>query len=84
MTLSPIYDSISKQGYKAAFSESEMKKACEKGIIDHQVIALGGIDSSHILHLTNMGFGGIAVLGMIHKDLHSILTELTLLYKLKQ
>jgi hypothetical protein len=33
-----------------------------------------------------MGFGGIAVLGMIwkHKDLHSILTELTLLYKLKQ
>lgn len=86
VTLSPIYDSISKQGYKAAFSESEMKKAFEKGIIDHQVIALGGIDSSHILHLTNMGFGGIAVLGMIwkHKDLHSILTELTLLYKLKQ
>ena len=73
VTLSPIFNSISKQGYKAAFSASELKSAMEKGIINHQVIALGGIDSSNIHQLAKMGFGGAAVLGTIwnHTDLQS-------------
>ena len=83
VTLSPIFDSISKQGYKAAFSESELKLAMEKGIINHQVIALGGIDSSNIHQLATMGFGGAAVLGVIwnHTELTSIRKELNLLMK---
>ena len=83
LTLSPIFDSISKQGYKAAFSESELKPAIGQGIINHQVIALGGIDSSNIHQLATMGFGGAAVLGVIwnHTELKSIRKELNLLMK---
>ena len=83
VTLSPIFDSISKQGYKAAFSERELRSAIEKGIINHQVIALGGIDSSNIHQLATMGFGGAAVLGVIwnHTELTSIRKELNLLMK---
>ena len=83
LTLSPIFDSISKQGYKAAFSESELKLAIGQGIINHQVIALGGIDSSNIHQLATMGFGGAAVLGVIwnHTELTSIRKELNLLMK---
>ena len=83
VTLSPIFDSISKQGYKAAFSESDLKSAIEKGIINQQVIALGGIDTSNIHQLATMGFGGAAVLGVIwnHTELPSIRKELNLLMK---
>ena len=83
VTLSPIFDSISKQGYKAAFSESELKSVIGQGIINHQVIALGGIDSSNIHQLATMGFGGAAVLGVIwnHTELKSIRKELNLLMK---
>lgn len=83
VTLSPIFDSISKQGYKAAFSERELRSAIEKGIINHQVIALGGIDTSNIHQLATMGFGGAAVLGVIwnHTELTSIRKELNLLMK---
>ena len=83
LTLSPIFDSISKQGYKAAFSESDLKSAIEKGIINQQVIALGGIDTSNIHQLATMGFGGAAVLGVIwnHTELTSIRKELNLLMK---
>ena len=83
ITLSPIFDSISKQGYKAAFSERELRSAIEKGIINHQVIALGGIDTSNIHQLATMGFGGAAVLGVIwnHTELTSIRKELNLLMK---
>ena len=83
VTLSPIFDSIYKQGYKAAFSESELKSAIDKGIINQQVIALGGIDSSNIHQLATMGFGGAAVLGVIwnHTELTSIRKELNLLMK---
>ena len=83
VTLRPIFDSIYKQGYKAAFSERELRSAIEKGIINHQVIALGGIDSSNIHQLATMGFGGAAVLGVIwnHTELTSIRKELNLLMK---
>ena len=83
VTLSPIFDSISKQRYKAAFSERELRSAIEKGIINHQVIALGGIDTSNIHQLATMGFGGAAVLGVIwnHTELTSIRKELNLLMK---
>ena len=78
VTLSPIFDSISKQGYKAAFSEQDLKSAVANGIIDDKVIALGGIDSSNIAHISSMGFGGAAVLGTIwnHPDIESVLNEI--------
>lgn len=63
--LSPIYDSISKQGYNAAFSKTTLFDAKEKGIIDKKVIALGGIDDTNISEVKNFGFGGAAVFGAL-------------------
>ncbi|MCQ2203912.1 MAG: thiamine phosphate synthase [Bacteroidales bacterium] len=63
--LSPIYDSISKEGYNSGFSIDELLKARDKGIINERVIALGGICTKHIEELSRIGFGGIAVLGGI-------------------
>ena len=39
--LSPIFDSISKQGYRSAFDDATLKKASAEGIIDQKVVALG-------------------------------------------
>lgn len=61
--LSPIYDSISKEGYRAAFSPQQLREAASGGIIDRKVIALGGVTLAHIDELHGLGFGGVALLG---------------------
>lgn len=63
--LSPIYDSISKEGYGAAFSGAVLQKACETGLIDKKVYALGGITRKNLSEVCNLGFGGAALLGDI-------------------
>ena len=63
--LSPIFDSISKVGYKSPFPYSVLKEAEKNGIIDQQVIALGGVDYSKVALVQEMGFGGYAMLGNI-------------------
>ena len=64
--LSPIFDSISKEGYKSAFSEEMLLKASLDGIIDDKVIALGGITFDKIPYLRALNFGGVAMLGSIY------------------
>ena len=61
--LSPIFDSISKQGYKSAFTEDELRRASEEGIIDEKVVALGGVTYDRISLLKDLGFGGAAMMG---------------------
>lgn len=61
--LSPIFDSISKKGYKSAFTEKELKKASQDGIIDKKVVALGGVTFDKISFLKDLGFGGAAMMG---------------------
>lgn len=63
LSLSPIFDSISKAGYKAAFSPRELEQAREEGIIDRQVLALGGVTFDRIPLALSMGFGGVMILG---------------------
>ena len=63
VSLSPIFDSISKQGYRAAFSAEELKKAKKEGIIDHKVLALGGVTFRRMDEVLRMGFGGGMILG---------------------
>ncbi len=63
--LSPIFDSISKPGYKSAFSEVTLCEAWQRGIIDKKVIALGGITFSAIPWLQSLSFGGAAFLGNV-------------------
>ena len=67
VTLSPVFNSISKEGYKAGFPEEILLSAADKGIIDNKVVALGGISSSNITSTIDLGFGGVAVLGTVWK-----------------
>lgn len=59
VTLSPIFDSISKPGYKAAFD----LKMLSSVIKDKRVIALGGVTPSKFPILKDLGFAGAALLG---------------------
>ena len=63
MSLSPIFDSISKVGYKSAFTEEELRKAHHEGIINERVLALGGVTFDNIDKVLKMGFGGGMILG---------------------
>ena len=63
LSLSPIFDSISKVGYKAAFTPEELADARTKEIIDSRVMALGGVTFSRINEVLEMGFGGAMILG---------------------
>ncbi len=66
--LSPLFNSISKQGYSAAFSAGELTQATQDGRIDAQVFALGGICPQTLPQLRNYGFGGVAVLGYVWQN----------------
>ena len=68
VSLSPIFDSISKQGYHAAFSSAEIEEASRQGIIDKKVLALGGITFNKIDDVLRMGFGGSMILGDAWKN----------------
>lgn len=61
--LSPVFDSISKQGYRAGFAPEELFRAAREGIIDRRVMALGGITPDNLARVRAWGFGGAAVLG---------------------
>lgn len=63
--LSPIFDSISKNGYHAAYTPDELRAAASQGIVDTRIIALGGIRPEHFPTLQKYGFGGAAFLGYI-------------------
>lgn len=61
--LSPIFNSISKPGYQAAFESDELKSFLKKN--RSAIFALGGIDVDSISEVKEMGFDGAAVLGSI-------------------
>ena len=63
--LSPIFDSISKKGYKHNFANKDLEDAGNNGIINEKVIALGGIIPQFIPQLRGWNFGGAAFLGDI-------------------
>ena len=53
--LSPIFDSISKKGYKHCFSNKDLEDAGNNGIINEKVIALGGVIPQFIPSLLQSG-----------------------------
>lgn len=69
--LSPVFDSISKEGYKSKFDFPELKtylvnkKNSNNGTRNGLLIALGGIDEDKIDIVKELGFSGIALLGAI-------------------
>ena len=63
MMLSPIYDSISKTGYRAAFPREVLDRAARLDIIREDTVALGGVTPDKEAELRRWGFGGMAMLG---------------------
>lgn len=62
--LSPIFDSISKEGYSAAgFDAQEVSQALQRAQMP--VYALGGVDLDKVPVVRGMGFKGIGLLGAV-------------------
>lgn len=78
LSISPIFDSISKQGYKSAFSASDIAVARSKGLVNEKVYALGGVTFNRLKEIEAMGFGGAMILGdawkKMGKDLPVVLS----------
>lgn len=67
--LSPIFDSISKHGYRAAFSEAALREAAARGVLGERVYALGGVEPGLLPRVKEYGFGGAALLGAVWRDI---------------
>lgn len=65
--LSPIFNSISKQDYSAAFTTDELVKLL-RNIDKSKIVALGGLNNENISQVQKLGFGGAAFLGYLFND----------------
>jgi thiamine-phosphate pyrophosphorylase len=66
--LSPVFDSISKEDYTHAFSETEIEGICdEMKARPHPIpiVGLGGVDISNIMKIKAMKLSGAALLGAV-------------------
>ena len=63
--LGPVFDSISKMGYKALTGDQRILIPQKKQV---QLIALGGINAANCSLPLEWGFDGVAVLGALWKD----------------
>ncbi len=63
VSLSPVFDSISKRGYLSAFAPGELERARDRGLIDGRVYALGGVTFARLPEVERLGFGGAMILG---------------------
>jgi|SRR6185437_183975 len=60
--LSPVFDSISKKGYKSNFDLDDLNSFLKRM---KNIIALGGIDANNIKAIKQIGFNGSAFIGSI-------------------
>lgn len=63
--LSPVFDSISKENYPAAFDFESLKKQLSVYKIKMPVFALGGVRAENLSVCKGLGFAGAAVLGAV-------------------
>ncbi len=63
--LSPVFNSISKKNYHAAFEKNDLEIFLNNQISNCEIIALGGIDEDTIKEAMRLGFDGAAVLGAL-------------------
>lgn len=63
--LSPLFPSISKEGYGSGFSLATLREAAAAGIIGARVVALGGLSAETLPLIKELPFGGAAVLGSL-------------------
>jgi len=78
--LSPVFDSISKQGYKGNFDLEDLKLFLKR---KKNVIALGGINNKNIEVVKQVGFSGVAVIGTIWQSKNPVKSYKELALKIK-
>ena len=61
--LSPIFNSISKPGYNAAFTQEQLLQAAASPAFSQKVYALGGVSAENLPQVSRMGFAGAVLLG---------------------
>lgn len=66
VTLSPIYDSISKPGYNSPFPED--LSSLTPFIVGKNVVALGGVTPERLPFLESIGFYGAAMMGALWNE----------------
>jgi thiamine-phosphate pyrophosphorylase len=84
--LSPVFESISKQGYRAAHSDTQFD-AWVKELQEQkqtQVYALGGIEAKHMQELSQRGFDGAVVLGSIWSNVQGWQDKALVKQRIKQ
>lgn len=79
--LSPVFNSISKQGYQAAFTSGELRQILADERMRSRLVALGGITAGNMQWLRDTGFTGAAFLGYLKADTDELDTQLK---KIKQ
>lgn len=78
--LSPVYDSISKRGYKSQFEAAELKQFLAR---HNNIVALGGVSKATIKNIIDAGFAGAATLGYIWESRKPVETFKKLLLKIQ-
>ena len=63
--LSPVFDSISKAGYKSTFDLDDLQSKLKNRSKKSEVVALGGVNAKNFLRCKAIGFDGAAVLGAV-------------------
>lgn len=71
--LSPVFDSISKRGYKSNFDLDVIADLIKRSKM--KIVALGGITTSNAKQCLKAGFSGVAVLGCLWNDFLKCKTE---------
>lgn len=74
--LSPIFNSISKEGYKAAFAPEDLRNAVRQAKV--LTVALGGVDLNNLKTVQEIGFAGATVLGAVWQAEEPVKTFLEL------
>jgi thiamine-phosphate pyrophosphorylase len=75
--LSPVFDSISKSGYKAGFDQRKL--ADKLGRIELDTIALGGCRAEYLPKIKKLGFAGAAFLGAVWNSSDPVSAYLTIM-----
>ena len=58
----PLFDSQSKVNFSNSFPAETIREMKKKKLIDHNVMAAGGITSKNILLVKELGFGGAVIM----------------------
>lgn len=61
--LSPVFDSVSKQGYHGRITREDCQCLSDAGLLDERVFALSGIIPENLCDVKKIGFKAAAILG---------------------